>query len=165
MAVATEVQTVTITVNDVEIQVPKGEMIVESVKRLGIDIPIFCYHPRLKPVGMCRMCLVEVATKGPDGTVRRMPKPQTACSLPASDGLIIWTESEAIHRDRKGVLESRRRVSVAEQHPVLRSQHQPLRGNEAARAQGVPAEQVRDAGLGALYPVRSLRAIYGRDFR
>jgi NADH-quinone oxidoreductase subunit G len=105
MAVATEVQTVTITVNDVEIQVPKGEMIVESVKRLGIDIPIFCYHPRLKPVGMCRMCLVEVATKGPDGTVRRMPKPQTACSLPASDGLIIWTESEAIHRDRKGVLE------------------------------------------------------------
>ena len=105
MAVATEVQTVTITVNDVELQVPKGEMIVESVKRLGIDIPIFCYHPRLKPVGMCRMCLVEVATKAPDGSIRRMPKPQTACSLPASDGLVIWTESEAILRDRKGVLE------------------------------------------------------------
>lgn len=96
---------VTITVNEIELQVPKGELIVESVKRIGLEIPIFCYHPRMKPVGMCRMCLIEVATKAPDGTVRKMPKPQAACSLPASEGLIVWTDTAAIHKDRKGVLE------------------------------------------------------------
>lgn len=105
MAAVAETQTVTVTINDVELVVPKGELVIESAKRLGIDIPIFCYHPRLKPVGMCRMCLVEVGTKQPDGTVRMMPKPQASCTLPASEGLIIKTDTESIHKDRKGVLE------------------------------------------------------------
>ena len=105
MAAVADVALVSITVNDQPIQVPKGELIVESVKRLGLEVPIFCYHPRMKPVGMCRMCLVEVGTKGPDGSVRMMPKPQAACSLPASEGLVIVTDSDKIHADRKGVLE------------------------------------------------------------
>jgi NADH-quinone oxidoreductase subunit G len=105
MAAVADVQLVTITVNGVDLQVPKGQMVVEAVKQLSIDIPIFCYHPRMRPVGMCRMCLVEVATKAPDGSLRKMPKPQTACSLPASDGLVITTDSEALHKDRRGVLE------------------------------------------------------------
>ncbi len=96
---------VTITINEVELQVPKGELIVESVKRLGLEIPIFCYHPRMKPVGMCRMCLVEVGFKQPDGSVRKMPKPQAGCTLPASEGMVIYTDTEMVHRDRKGVLE------------------------------------------------------------
>jgi NADH-quinone oxidoreductase subunit G len=104
-AVAQQVDLITISVNDVEIQVPKGELVVESVKRLGLEIPIFCYHPRMKPVGMCRMCLVEVGQKQPDGTIRKFPKPQAACSLPASEGMAIYTDSEMVHRDRKGVLE------------------------------------------------------------
>lgn len=104
-AVATQTDTVTITVNDIELKVPKGEIIVESVKRLGLEIPIFCYHARLKPVGMCRMCLVEVGFKGPDGTVKKMPKPQAACTLPASEGMAIFTDTQMVHRDRKGVLE------------------------------------------------------------
>ncbi|HVL38004.1 MAG TPA: NADH-quinone oxidoreductase subunit NuoG [Fimbriimonadaceae bacterium] len=97
--------TVTITINDVDLAVPKGELIVESVKRLGLEIPIFCYHPRMKPVGMCRMCIVEVGFKQPDGTVRKMPKPQAACTLPASDGMVVYTDTESVHTDRKGVLE------------------------------------------------------------
>ncbi len=104
-AVAQQVETVNITVNDIPITVPKGQMIVEAVKQIGLEIPIFCYHPRLKPVGMCRMCIVEVGMTQPDGTVRKMPKPQAACSLPASEGLAIYTDSEMVHRDRKGVLE------------------------------------------------------------
>ncbi len=96
---------VSISVNDIEIQVPEGQLIVEAVKKLHIDIPIFCYHPRMKPVGMCRMCLVEVGMKGPDGSVRMMPKPQAACTLPASNGLVIYTDTEKVHKDRKGVLE------------------------------------------------------------
>jgi NADH-quinone oxidoreductase subunit G len=105
MAAVTDVQTVNITINGIALQVPKGEMVVESIKRMGLDIPIFCYHPRLKPVGMCRMCLVEMGSKGPDGSVRMFPKPQTACSLPATEGLVIVTDSDRIHQDRKGVLE------------------------------------------------------------
>ena len=105
MAAVANPQLVNISINDVELQVPKGEMIVESVKRLGLEIPIFCYHPRLNPVGMCRMCLVEMGSKMPDGTIRKFPKPQTACSLPASEGLVIYTDSAQIHKDRKGVLE------------------------------------------------------------
>ena len=105
MAAAPQTNLISITINDIEIQVPKGELIVESVKRLGLEIPIFCYHPRMKPVGMCRMCLVEVGFKQPDGTVRMMPKPQAGCTLPAGDNMVIYTDSEAVHRDRKGVLE------------------------------------------------------------
>lgn len=58
MGSAAEQKLVKITVNGTEVEVPEGELIVESVKRLGLEIPIFCYHPRMKPVGMCRMCLV-----------------------------------------------------------------------------------------------------------
>src|SRR5436305_12255646 len=104
-AAATQIDTVTITVNDIELKVPKGEIIVESVKRLGLEIPIFCYHARMKPVGMCRMCLVEVGFKGHDGVVKKMPKPQAACTLPASEGMAIFTDTEMVHTDRRGVLE------------------------------------------------------------
>ena len=105
MAAAVQTETVAITINDIELHVPKGELIVESVKRLGLEIPIFCYHPRMKPVGMCRMCLVEVGFKQPDGSVRKMPKPQAGCTLPASEGMVVYTDTEMVHRDRKGVLE------------------------------------------------------------
>jgi len=96
---------ITITIDDKEVEVPAGEMIVESVKRIGEEVPIFCYHPRLKPVGMCRMCLVEVGTKQEDGSVRFFPKPHTACTLPASKGMVIRTISDSLIADRKGVLE------------------------------------------------------------
>ena len=43
-------------------EVPNGTLVVEAAKRVGIEIPVFCYHPKLQPVGMCRMCLVEVGT-------------------------------------------------------------------------------------------------------
>lgn len=104
-AVSTSTETVLLTINEVEIEVPKGELIVESVKRLGLEVPIFCYHSRLDPVGMCRMCLVAVGFKQQDGSVRFMPKPQTACTLPASEGMVVLTDSQQIHTDRKGVLE------------------------------------------------------------
>ena len=105
MAAVADVQTVTITLNSIELSVPKNELVVEAAKRVGAEIPIFCYHDRMKPVGMCRMCLVEVGTKAPDGSVRMMPKPQASCTLPCSEGLIINTDTEKIHTDRRSVLE------------------------------------------------------------
>ncbi len=50
-------------IDDVLVQVPKGTVIVDAAKKVGVDIPVFCYHPKMKPVGMCRMCLVEVGRR------------------------------------------------------------------------------------------------------
>lgn len=102
---------VNIKVNGIAVKVPKGENVIEAAKRAGVDIPYFCYHPRLSKgdAANCRMCLVEVAMprKNPDGTevIAKMPKPQTGCTLPAAEGMEIQTETPAIARDRKGVLE------------------------------------------------------------
>ena len=75
---------VTVTIDDVEIQVPKGIGLVEAALYAGVEIPVFCYEPRLgPPVGACRMCLCEVSP-GP-------PKPQAACTLTAADGMVIRT--------------------------------------------------------------------------
>ena len=63
---------ITITVDGRAIEAGKGELIISAAERAGIFIPRFCYHPRMKPVGMCRMCLVEVS--GPRG-----PSLQPAC--------------------------------------------------------------------------------------
>ncbi len=100
-----EPKLVNIEINGVPLQVPEGELLVEAAKRVQADIPIFCYHKYMKPVGMCRMCLVEVGYKQPDGSVRKMPKPQTSCSLPCTEGLVAWTETEQIVKDRRAVLE------------------------------------------------------------
>jgi NADH-quinone oxidoreductase subunit G len=98
---------VNIKINGVAVQVPKGENIIESARRIGVDIPYFCYHPRLSKgdAANCRMCLVEVASTAPDGSVRKMPKPQAACTMPASEGMVVETETPMIIKDRKGILE------------------------------------------------------------
>jgi len=100
-----EPKLVNIEINGIPLEAPEGELLIEAAKRIGADIPIFCYHKYMKPVGMCRMCLVEVGTKQPDGSVRKMPKPQTACTLPCTEGLVAWTESEQIIKDRRAILE------------------------------------------------------------
>jgi NADH dehydrogenase/NADH:ubiquinone oxidoreductase subunit G len=72
---------VTVTVDDREVEVPKGAGIVETALAAGVEIPVFCYEPRLgAPVGACRMCLCEV---------EGMPKMQTACTLTATDGMVV----------------------------------------------------------------------------
>src|SRR5215216_8115617 len=77
------VETVTVVVDGREIQVPKGAGVVETALAAGIEIPVFCYEPRLgPPVGACRMCLVEV---------EGMPKLQTGCTLTAQDGMVVKT--------------------------------------------------------------------------
>jgi NADH-quinone oxidoreductase subunit G len=98
---------VKIKINGIQLEVPSGESVIEAAKRVGVEIPFFCYHPRLSKgdAANCRMCLVEVATTGPDGSVRKMPKPQAACTMPAAEGMVIETETPAIVKDRKGVLE------------------------------------------------------------
>ena len=109
---------VTLTIDGVEVSVPKGTLIVEAAKHIRNEIPVFCYHGKLDSVGMCRMCLVEVgtpaidpATKQPQldqygkPVIRFMPKPTTACTTPVSPGMVVKVNSEAALDDRKAVLE------------------------------------------------------------
>jgi len=109
---------VTLTIDDRQVTVPKGTLIVEAAKQLGIEIPVFCYHPKLESVGMCRMCLVTVGTPVIDRAsgqpqldeegkpvIRWFPKPQTACTMPVSEGMVVITDSEAVAADRKSILE------------------------------------------------------------
>ena len=73
-------------------------MIIKSAEDSGTYIPRFCYHPRMKPVGMCRMCLVEVET--PRGRMLT-----TACNFPAADELIVDTQSDVVQKAQEGILE------------------------------------------------------------
>ena len=85
-----------VTIDGREAMVPKGATIVEAAKQVGVDIPVFCYHEKLTPVGACRMCLVEI---------EKVPKLQTACTTPVSDGMIVKTDTPAVDKARKGMLE------------------------------------------------------------
>jgi NADH-quinone oxidoreductase subunit G len=91
-------ETVTITVDGRRMQAGKGEMIIAAAERNGVYIPRFCYHPRMRPVGMCRMCLVEV--KGPRGMMLT-----PACFVPVADGQEVVTTSETVKKAQDGVLE------------------------------------------------------------
>src|SRR5579864_4852437 len=100
-----------IKINGIELEVPEGENLIESAKRVGVDIPYFCYHPRLSKgdAANCRMCLVEISMprKNPDGSIVLVKdrKPAAACTLPISEGMVVETESDAVIKDRRGVLE------------------------------------------------------------
>jgi NADH-quinone oxidoreductase subunit G len=82
----------TATIDGVEVSAPKGTLIIRAAEQLGVQIPRFCDHPLLDPVGACRQCLVEVATPGPDGTLRPMPKPQPACAIELTAGMVVKTQ-------------------------------------------------------------------------
>ena len=87
---------VTLTIDGREVKVPKGTLIVEAAKTVGIEIPVFCYHPKLKPVGACRMCLVEI---------EKVPRLQTACTSPVAEGNVIHTKNANVIAAQNGVLE------------------------------------------------------------
>jgi NADH-quinone oxidoreductase subunit G len=89
---------VTIVVDGEERQVPAGELLIQAAEDTGTYIPRFCWHPRMKPVGMCRMCLVEVET--PRGKTLT-----TSCTMPVADGMVVETASEVAKKAQEGVLE------------------------------------------------------------
>ncbi len=115
--VANMTQTVTIFIDDKEYQVPAGQNLVDVAKWIGNDIPVFCYHPKMAPVGMCRMCLVEMGSafdpkekkivrdEAGVAQVKWQPKMQTACTNKVSEGLAIRTNTDAVTMARKNVVE------------------------------------------------------------
>jgi NADH-quinone oxidoreductase subunit G len=91
-----ETKLITLKINDREVQVPQGTLVIEATRRLGTEVPSFCYYPGLSLQAACRMCLVEV---------EKMPKLQTACTLVASEGMVVRTDSEPVRSARKMMLE------------------------------------------------------------
>ncbi|MBN1992597.1 MAG: NADH-quinone oxidoreductase subunit NuoG [Anaerolineae bacterium] len=111
-------QQITLTIDGFTVTVPPGTLIVEAAKKIGKEIPVFCYHAKMEPVGMCRMCLVEVGApvinrdtgepvldEHDQPVIRFSPKPVTACTTPVSPGMVVNIDSEAALADRKAVLE------------------------------------------------------------
>ena len=89
---------ITINLNGRTVDARKGELIIAAADRAGDFIPRFCYHPRMKAVGMCRQCLVEV--EGPRG-----PMMVVSCMTPVADGQVVRTETEQVKRAQEGILE------------------------------------------------------------
>lgn len=85
-----------LTIDGQEVTVPKGTTVFTAAQKLKIEIPIFCYHDRMPPFGACRQCLVEV---------EKMPKLQTSCTLEATEGMVVKTQSQMSVDGRKGILE------------------------------------------------------------
>jgi len=110
---------VTVNIDGREVAVPKGTNVIEAARLVGVDVPHYCYHPRLSVVGNCRMCLIEMglpavdpATKAPiidpatgKQKINWIPRPQIGCGTNATPGLHIRTTSPLVKDCREGVME------------------------------------------------------------
>ena len=96
------VDMITVVVDGFEVSVPKGTLVIRAAEQLGIQIPRFCDHPLLDPVGACRQCLVDIEING-----RAFPKPQASCTIPVEPGMIVKTQltSPVAEKAQRGVME------------------------------------------------------------
>ncbi len=103
----------TLAIDGVETSVPKGTLVIRAAEQIGVQIPRFCDHPLLAPVGACRQCLVEVAMPDRDGNLKTMMgppgrvKPQASCTLAVSEGMVVNTQvsSPIADKAQQGVME------------------------------------------------------------
>jgi NADH-quinone oxidoreductase subunit G len=164
----------------IEVQAPKGSLLIRVAEELGIAIPRFCDHPLLEPAGACRQCLVEVAMPDREGNVRKMPKPQASCTttVPGHGRQDPGTSpggrqgAARHHGDAAGQPPARlpdlrqgRRVPAAEPGDEQRPRRVALRRRQAHLPQ---ADQDLDPGAArprALHPVPALHPVHQGDRR
>ncbi len=92
-----EPKLITFSIDGREVEAPENEMLVDAAKRGDVEIPVFCYEPKLgAPVGACRMCLVDI---------EGIPKLQTGCSTPVKDGMVVHTQTKRVKDAQESVLE------------------------------------------------------------
>src|SRR3989338_1224864 len=184
---------VTLTIDGVKVTAPKGMLIVDAAKLVHNDIPVFCYHPKLKPVGMCRMCLVEVGRMQKDRATGQPvldeqgrpkiavgPKLETACTTPVEEGMMVTGASAKVKDARDDVIEL-----LLTSHPLdcpvcdkggecplqdLTMRHGPgtsrfLYDEKQHLAKHVPLGDLIYLDTRALHPVRALHAFPGRSGR
>ena len=92
----TEQKLISLKINDRDVQVPAGTLLIEATRRMGTEVPSFCYYPGLSLQAACRMCLVEI---------EKMPKLQTACTMVAAEGMVVRTDTQQVRQARKYMLE------------------------------------------------------------
>jgi NADH-quinone oxidoreductase subunit G len=98
------VKTVSLTIDGIEVSVPENTLVIRAAEQIGVQIPRFCDHPLLSPVGACRQCLVDI----PDaGNGRGFPKPQASCTLPVAEGMVVNTQvtSAVADKAQQGIME------------------------------------------------------------
>ena len=102
MTTMQEVEMISLVIDGFEVSVPKGTLVIRAAEKLGIQIPRFCDHPLLDPVGACRQCLVDIEING-----RAFPKPQASCTIPVETGMIVKTQltSPVAEKAQRGVME------------------------------------------------------------
>ncbi len=111
-------QLISLEIDGKEVQVPAGTLVVDAAKKVGVDIPVFCYHPKMEPVGMCRMCLVEIGRpqmnrdtgeleRNENGSyvIRFGPKLETGCTAVVSEGMVVRGMTDEVARARKDIIE------------------------------------------------------------
>ncbi len=97
-------KTVSLTIDGIQLSVPEHTLVIRAAEQVGVQIPRFCDHPLLSPVGACRQCLVDI----PDaGNGRGFPKPQASCTLPVAEGMVVNTQvtSEVADKAQQGIME------------------------------------------------------------
>ncbi|MDQ3012567.1 MAG: molybdopterin-dependent oxidoreductase [Acidobacteriota bacterium] len=99
-------ETVKLTINGQEVSAPKGELLIEACEMNGVYLPRFCHHRGLTPQASCRMCVVRVDNP-------KIPKLQTACTMPVTDGMVVTTESKEVEEVRAAMIEF-----LLSNHPV-----------------------------------------------
>ncbi|HET6595806.1 MAG TPA: NADH-quinone oxidoreductase subunit NuoG [Anaerolineales bacterium] len=108
---------VTLTINGIQVTAPAGSSLVDAAKLAGIDIPVFCHHPKLEPVGMCRMCLVEIGRPMRDRAtneivmengapkIQFLPKLETACTNKVEEGMVVLSQSDKARSGQRATVE------------------------------------------------------------
>ena len=97
MAAEEKPQLINLIIDERPVSVPAGTVVWKAAQMAGIEIPIYCYHPKMPPLGACRMCFVEI---------EKAPKPpQTACTTVCAEGMIVHTNTPLVKKSREGTLE------------------------------------------------------------
>ena len=163
--------TITFTIDGREVQAPENTMLVDAAKLGDVEIPVFCYEPKLgQPVGACRMCLVEI---------EGIPKLQTGCSTPVKDGMVVHTQTERVQDAQQAVVEflldqpPARLPGLRQGRRVPAAGHHLRLGRRASRASSSPSATSQAAGAlaadrhrpRALHPLLPLRALLAGDRR
>jgi len=85
-----------LTINGHAVEVPPGTNLIEAARKIGVEIPHYCYHPGLSIAGQCRLCMVDI---------EKTPRPTIACNTPAVDGMVVLTETDRVKETRKSIME------------------------------------------------------------
>src|SRR5438034_11669937 len=84
-----------LTINGEAVEVPAGTNLIEAARKVGVEVPHYCYHPALSIAGQCRLCMVEI---------EKTPRPTIGCNTLSSDGMVVWAETDRLYGTRRSMM-------------------------------------------------------------